>query len=110
MQIELTWKSSARRGGRRPGLAVGLGARPSTRLGAEIVEHVKTDRRRQVALLAALVDLADEVRQRHAARRRDFLHADPERFLETYTGLVTSHHDRTLHHRRLHRSPSPMRC
>src|SRR4029077_4929613 len=51
--------------------------------GAEIVQHEKTDRRGQIALLAVAVDLADQFGQRHTPQARDFLHAIPEGFFET---------------------------
>ena len=35
----------------------------------EMVEHEQPDRRRQIALLAIVIDRADQLRQRHAALR-----------------------------------------
>src|ERR1700681_1872604 len=48
----------------------------------EVVEHEQADRRRQVALLAGCVDLADQLGQRHAAYPGNLLHAAPERLFE----------------------------
>src|SRR6266478_3902472 len=63
----------------------------------EVVEHEQADRRRQIALLAGSVDLANQLGQRHAACRRNLLHAVPERRLETDARLVAADHDRPLH-------------
>src|SRR5882724_3942912 len=67
----------------------------------EVVEHEQADRRRQVALLAGCVDLADQLGQRHAAYPGNLLHAAPERLFEADAGLVAADNDRALHHGRL---------
>src|ERR1700712_5380987 len=77
------------------------------RAGAEIVEHEKPDRRRQVALLAVAVDLADQFGQRHVSQARNFLHAVPEGFLEADAGLVTGDDDGTFDNGRLHDASPP---
>src|SRR5258707_478052 len=62
----------------------------------EVVEHEQADRRRQIALLAGTVDLANQLGQRHAACRRNLLPAVPERRLETERRLVAADHDPPL--------------
>jgi hypothetical protein len=51
-------------------------------LGISLGPHEQPDRRRQIALLAIVIDRADQLRQRHAALRGNFLYADPEGFFE----------------------------
>src|SRR5262245_2032608 len=69
---------------------------------AEVVEHEQPDRGGQIALLTVVVDLADQLRQRHVPQSGNLLHAVPEGLFEADAGLVSSHHDRTLNDGRLH--------
>src|SRR5215510_8773486 len=99
--------ASTRRSSLRPRLrcAAAIGA------GAEVVQHEQANRRRQIALLTIAVDLADQLRQRHVARARNFLHAVPECLFEADAGLVTGNDNRTFDDGRLHdASPSSSRC
>src|ERR1700733_3440618 len=71
-------------------LSLGLCIRRGGRCAApKIIQHEKTDRRRQIALLAVVVDLAHQLGQRHVPNSRDFLHAVPECLFEADAGLVT---------------------
>jgi hypothetical protein len=60
----------------------------------EMAENKEPDRRRQVALVAVVVDLVRQVRQRHFSDSGNFLHAIPEVLFQTHAGLVAGNDDR----------------
>ena len=61
--------------------------------GSEEIQHIEADGRRQIALLARAVDLADEFGQGRVAQRRNFFQATPECLFETDAGLVSGDDD-----------------
>ena len=54
----------------------------------EVVQDEQADCRRQVALLAIGIDLADQLGQRHAALLGNLLHAAPKWLFEAHARLV----------------------
>src|SRR5512139_3772278 len=77
----------------------------------EVVENEQPDCRRQVALLAAVVDFTDQLRQRHVAQTGNFFHAVPEGLFQADAGLVAGDDDRSLNDWRFHGSSSwSIRC
>ena len=62
----------------------------------DVVEYEQADRRRQIALLARLVDLTDNHRQRCLLGLRDFLQATPEAIFKAHAGLVSINDDGTF--------------
>ena len=80
-------------------------------LPAIVVEDEQPDRRRQIAVLAFLVDRRHEIGQRYVAADRDFLKSVPESILKTDTCLVTCNHDGSFDNLAFHsRSPVSSRC
>src|ERR1700756_3394650 len=73
----------------------------------EVVENEQANRGRQIALLAIAVDLADQLRQRHAAQAGNLLHAVPEGLLEADAGLVPGDDNRPLDDWGFHGCSSP---
>src|SRR5262245_6340041 len=65
-----------------------------------VVENEHTGCRRQIAVLAFLIDLRDEVLDGHAFGGSDFLKPLPERVFQGHAGLASGKLDRSFDYRR----------
>ena len=74
----------------------------------EVVKNKQADRRRQIALCARTLDLADQFRQRQLPGMRDVFQLSPEGIFKADAGLVSINDDGPFYHRGFHRVPAPV--
>ena len=75
----------------------------------EMGEHEQADSRRQIAVLALDIDVADNFRQMNIAVMPNLLEAVPEGIFETDAGPVAADHDRPFDHSRSQRHSARLR-
>jgi hypothetical protein len=77
---------------------------PIRRVVAPMLEHEQPNGRRQIAVFALLVDVADQLRQMNAALARNIPQRVPEQILQADAGLVTPNDNGPLNHPRFEMS------
>ena len=74
-------------------------------MATHVFQHVQAECRREIALLACVVDLRDQVRHRRSLAMSDFFQLTPEGIFQADAGLVSTNDDGAFDNRRFHWAP-----